>query len=107
MNESRERQNIGRDVFNTTRARDLLASVAPDAVKPSRRPSLSRQGETQPPARKRSAPAVAAVSQRDVVRDDKRQPLRIEALRPESCKRRPASFKGSGGSRSFVPWCSK
>lgn len=42
--------------------------------------------------------------------EPKREPLRMEPLRPETCKGKPSerqSRSGSGGSRPFVPWCDR
>ena len=37
-----------------------------------------------------------------------REPLTMrEPLPDRTCKARPASSRGSGGSRPFVPWCDK
>lgn len=41
---------------------------------------------------------------------DTREPLaglRLDPLEPATCKARPEKTKGNGGSRPFVPWCSR
>ena len=41
------------------------------------------------------------------LRDRDQVNIREDRLARDTCKDRPASSRGSGGSRPFVPWCSK
>lgn len=65
------------------------------------------------------SPYAKAVQREAVARDEKpNTPLKAKVPLPEkqklalpdqgrSCKRRPEDNKGSGGSRPWVPWCSR
>lgn len=97
-----QRLNPSRDTLRVAAANRLLAEKLPSVVyqgRPTRAKSDIRQQPDTMPLRPAS-PAAKAKPDLDV-------PARLD-LKPaagETCKSRPASSKGSGGGRPFVPWC--
>ena len=97
----------GRATITVARANRHLAAALPDLVQVSRKhvSTAKRQFEqeqAQPrehvPRRVTKKAALPSVT-----------PAKSLALKqlPSACKARPTKTKGSGGSRDFVPWCSK
>ena len=97
----------GRATITVARANRHLAAALPDLVQVSRKhvSTAKRQWEqeqAQPrehvPRRVTKKAALPSV-----------EPAKSLALKqlPATCKARPTKSKGSGGSRDFVPWCSK
>lgn len=100
----REPSAPSRSTFRVARANDLLAATLPhvvyqgrDAVKVSPRKVAARLDN--PAARVDIKPMPEKA--------EPRKRLDLKPLESETCKSRPRRSHGSGGSRAFVPWCSR
>lgn len=106
--EAREREP-SRGTIAVRRALDRLAMDVPTAVtQRSRRPV--RSNSARPQSARLDPGALSARRDRVSLRPDDRtraEPKLQPNLRPDRCKPKPRSSRGSGGSRPFVPWCKK
>ena len=89
--------------FGVARANAVLSAALPSIIFQGRKPSPrlsalpNTPGRSLSPVADRKPPPRPAVQQLDL------KPLPQDDL----CKARPASSKGSGAGRPFVPWCKK
>lgn len=97
----------GRGTFAVARARRVLAEELPQVVVSGRAPirSISKvSASTEPEPLRMNRPPMPKPK---ALRDEAREPLNMRDRDDETCKGRPSSSRGSGGSRPFVPWCSR
>lgn len=102
----------GRSSFGVARAQRLLADTLVDTVPKYEPVKVRRKIVAQEAAVVQPAPvprksvqvgrkAIQAVS------DAPRREVSLEGARAPVCKHRPATSRGSGAGRAFVPWCSR
>lgn len=77
-------------------------------------PSVLYQRSTRPVRQEPQRPALSqaqvnAMRERQTPMPERREPRQLDLKRPQEgvCKSRPSRSSGSGGSRPFVPWCSR
>lgn len=100
---------VNRGTIRVAHARREAVRQLPDVLFDKSRKSGS---DTRPKLRSaqgdspRRVEQAAAPSKPKAMRPAPRQ-LDLRPKADETCKSRPASSRGSGGSRAFVPWCKK
>lgn len=104
-------QNVGRSTFDVARARRELVAALPGVIHQSSRDRRAAQAarprldQGDSPSRVRRP---ASMPDRTSGQGDSPSRNRLDMRRQQTCKPRPDSNKSKGGgSRPFVPWCSR
>ena len=94
------------NAFRAARALDLVAETLPKVGRLDARPALRSSAPLSRPAVEQVAAARQQAARVSPARPEPAQ-LYMRRELPQACKARPASFKGNGSGRNFVPWCRK
>lgn len=97
-----QRLNPSRDTLRVAAANRLLAETLPSVVYQGRPTGANSVIRQQPDAMSLRPASPAAKPKPEL---DAPSRLDLKPAAAETCKARPASSKGSGGGRPFVPWC--
>lgn len=104
----RERVSPGRTTIGVARALDDLARSLPDVIysKAAKPTPYARAVEREKLAREEQ-PNTPVHRKKTLLPEKDKLTLAQDTRDGRSCKKRPEDNRGSGGSRSFVPWCSR